>query len=180
MISLSTERLTLRRWRSSDLDPFAAMNADPAVMEFYPRILSDKESFALVEKIEASFTSEGFGLWALELKDGHEFIGYVGLSRPSFQAHFTPCVEIGWRIARDHWDNGLATEGARAAVRDGFERLQLKEIISFTAAINKRSIRVMEKLQMTRSEKDDFLHPLIETGHPLKPHVLFRLLRSDQ
>ena len=155
------------------------MNADPAVMEFYPSILSDRESLALIEKFEASFASEGFGIWALELKGANSFIGYVGLSRPSFEAHFTPCVEIGWRVAREFWGSGLAVEGAKEAMRDGFQRLQLEEIVSFTAAINDRSIRVMEKIGMARNPKDDFLHPLLEDGDRLKPHVLFRLARSN-
>jgi RimJ/RimL family protein N-acetyltransferase len=175
MKSLSGQRLILRRWRESDLEPFSVINADPIVMEFYPRTFSLKETRAAIEKIEADFDSHGFGLWALELRKTSRFIGYVGLSRPTFQAHFTPCIEIGWRISKEHWGKGFATEAAREVIRDAFERLQLGEVVSYTAAVNARSIRVMEKISMLRNKQDDFLHPLIEDDHPLKPHVLFRL-----
>jgi RimJ/RimL family protein N-acetyltransferase len=179
MESLSTQRLILRRWQPSDIEEFALICADPVVMEFHPKTLTLEQSKSMVERIEAGFDRERFGLWALELQNSHKFIGYTGLCRPSFQAHFTPCVEIGWKIAREYWGNGFATEAARKAVEDGFERIQLNEIVSMTAAINKRSIRVMEKLKMVRNEKDDFLHPSIENGHPLKPHVLFRLSKAQ-
>ena len=165
---MTTPRLLLRRWRESDLEPFAAMNADPEVMEFFPSTLTPQESAAMVEKTEASFETEGFGLWAAELRG--DFIGYVGLSRPRFQADFTPCVEIGWRLARPFWGQGLATEAATHVLKDGFERLQLPAILSWTATLNTRSVRVMERLGM--SPAGEFLHPLVEG--PLKLHVLFR------
>lgn len=179
MRHLKTRRLILRRWQSADIEPFAAMNADAEVMEFFPRTLSLKGSSDMVARIESSFDLDGFGLWALEIADTKQFIGFVGLNRPMFKAPFLPCIEIGWRLARQHWHKGYASEGADAAMRDGFERLNLPEIVSFTAAINTRSIRVMERLGMLRKREDDFLHPLVEDGHRLKPHVLYRLTRSN-
>lgn len=133
----------------------------------------------MVENIESGFDLEGFGLWAVEIKASNEFAGFVGLSRPKFEAHFTPCVEVGWRLARLHWGKGYAPEAAAAALRDGFERLSLAEIVSFTAAINKKSIRVMEKIKMKRNPDEDFLHPLVAAGDPLRLHVLFRLSYRD-
>ncbi len=172
---MRTERLLLRRWQPSDLRPFARMNACPEVMEFFPARLTDAETRQMVARIESGFDEQGFGLWALELVDTGEFIGFCGLSRPRFEAAFTPCVEVGWRIARPHWGNGYAPEAAREAIRDAFERVGLDEIVSFTAARNRRSVRVMEKLGMARNPADDFQHPLLESGHPLRPHVLYRL-----
>ena len=119
----------------------------------------------------------GFGLWAVEAVDVADFVGFVGFSIPGFQAHFTPCVEIGWRLAFEHWGRGYATEAARAAVDCGFRRFGLEEIVSFTVRANWRSGRVMERLGMTRSAADDFEHPRLLPGHPLRPHVLYRLKR---
>jgi len=148
-------------------------------MEFFPSVLNFDESKAMVENIESKFDREGFGLWAVELLGDGRFIGFVGLSEPKFQAHFTPCVEVGWRIAREYWGSGYATEAAKVSIQDGFERLSLPEIVSLTAAINKKSIRIMEKIGMKQNPADDFLHPLIDDGHILKPHVLYRLGKSD-
>ena len=167
MSGLQTSRLILRQWKESDIESFAAMNLDPQVMEFYPRTFTIEQTMEMVKNMETNFKKDKFGLWALEIKATGEFIGYVGLGCPQFKAHFTPCVEIGWRIARKCWGNGLVPEAAKEAIRDGFERLNLPEIVSLTAAINKRSIRVMEKIGMKRNPDDDFLHPLIEDGHPL-------------
>jgi RimJ/RimL family protein N-acetyltransferase len=175
---LGTGRLILRKWRESDREPFARMNADPAVMEYFPAPLSRQESDALVDRAEAHLEQHGFGPWAAELRETAEFIGYVGLVIPRFEAAFTPCVEIGWRLAREHWGKGLATEGARALVRHEFEVQQLAELVSFTVPANARSIRVMEKLGMTRDPRDDFDHPSIPIGHPLRHHVLYRLKRD--
>lgn len=155
------------------------MNADARVMEFFPEPLSPERSDALVEKAEAQFTKHGFGPCAAEFRGDGTFIGFIGLSIPSFQTHFTPCVEIGWRLAADYWGRGLATEGARAAVRYGFETLGLQEIVSFTVPANMRSRRVMEKLGMSYSPADDFDHPRLPEGHPLRRHVLYRLRRSS-
>jgi RimJ/RimL family protein N-acetyltransferase len=172
---LETERLILRRWKPSDRGPFAEINANPLVMEFMPSALSNEESNHLADRIEDHFEQHGFGLCAAETCDSHTFIGFIGLSVPNFEAQFTPCVEIGWRLAADYWGQGLATEGARAIGRYGFEVLTLKEIVSFTVPANLRSRRVMEKLGMTRDPADDFNHPGLPPGHPLRRHVLYRL-----
>jgi RimJ/RimL family protein N-acetyltransferase len=172
---LETERLRLRNWQPSDREPFAQINADPRVMEFFPRRLTREESDAMVDRIESYFRAKGFGLYAAELRGDRRFIGYVGLHTPTFEAHFTPCVEIGWRLAFDAWGRGLATEGAAAVARCAFENLGLKEIVSFTVPANQRSIRVMEKIGMTRDVAEDFEHPNLPVGHPLRRHVLFRL-----
>ncbi len=177
---LHTERLRLRRWNDSDREPFAELNADPIVMEFFTATLSRTESDAFVDRIEGDFDSHGFGLWAVELKSSGEFIGYVGLWKPTFEAHFTPAVEVGWRIAKRFWGSGLATEAARSAIDDGFDRLRFEEIVSFTSGINVRSRRVMEKLGMTHDPDDDFEHPSVAPGDPLRPHVLYRLQRFDR
>jgi RimJ/RimL family protein N-acetyltransferase len=172
---LETERLRLRNWQPSDREPFAQINADPRVMEFLPKRLTREESDAMVERIESHFRAKGFGLYAVELRDEGRFIGYVGLHTPTFEAHFTPCVEIGWRLASDSWGRGLATEGALAVVRYAFENIGLDEIVSFTAPANQRSIRVMEKIGMTRDPVEDFEHPNLPVGHSLRHHVLYRL-----
>lgn len=176
--TLTTERLILRRWRESDREPFANLNADPRVMEFLPRVLSREESSAAVERIEHHFRRHGFGLYAAELRPEGMFIGFIGLCIPSFKAPFSPCVEIGWRLAVEHWGCGLATEGARAVVRHGFQVLHLKEILSLTVPTNLRSRRVMEKLGMIRDPAEDFDHPQLPPAHPLRRHVLYRLSRS--
>jgi ribosomal-protein-alanine N-acetyltransferase len=177
MLIAKTERLILRRWHESDREPFARLNADPRVMEFFPGVLSVQESDALVDQIEADFEQHGFGLCAAELSHKHSFAGFIGLAVPRFSAHFTPCVEIGWRLSAESWGRGLATEGAREIVRQAFHVHGLEELVSFTVPSNVPSRRVMEKLGMTRSAADDFDHPRIPEGHPLRRHVLYRLQR---
>lgn len=172
---LRTSRLILRPWCDADRIPFSQMNADPRVMEHFPACLSRQESDALADRIAAHFSGHGFGLWAVEFIDVAPFIGIVGLAVPRFEAHFTPCVEIGWRLAAEYWGNGLATEGAQAALNYGFEKLHLNEIVSFTVPANVRSRRVMERLKMTHQPKDDFDHPLLPASHPLRRHVLYRI-----
>jgi RimJ/RimL family protein N-acetyltransferase len=172
---LHTERLRLRRWLPTDLEPFAALNADERVMEFLPFQVDRETSDALAARIEAHFDAHGFGLWAVEVPGVAPFAGFVGLSVPRFEAHFTPCVEIGWRLAAEHWGRGYAAEGARAALRFGFEVAKLREIVSFTVPANQRSRRVMEKLGMTRDPADDFDHPALAAGDPLRRHVLYRI-----
>jgi ribosomal-protein-alanine N-acetyltransferase len=176
---IETDRLLLRRWRDADREPFAPMNRDPVVMEFFPSLLSRSDSDALVDRIEAHFAEHGFGLWAAELRETGEFIGYVGLAVPRFTAVFTPCVEIGWRLALAHWGKGFATEGARAVVRHAFDVIGLAEIVSFTVPANLRSRRVLDKLGMTHDPNEDFDHPLLPEGHPLRRHVLYRLKRAS-
>jgi RimJ/RimL family protein N-acetyltransferase len=177
---LRTDRLLLRRWLPSDRPLFAQMNSDPRVMEFLPGPLSRQESDALADRIEDRFRQHGFGQWAVEVPGETPFAGFLGLSIPRFEAHFTPCIEIGWRLAAAYWNRGYATEGARAALDFGFRWLQAEEIVSFTVPLNVRSRRVMEKLGMTRSPSDDFDHPGLPEGHPLRRHVLYRLKRSRQ
>jgi RimJ/RimL family protein N-acetyltransferase len=172
---LTTDRLLLRRWRASDREPFARINADPRVMEYFPAVLTAEESGILVDRIEAHFTEHGFGLRAAELRSSGELIGFIGLNVPRFETHFTPCVEIGWRLAFDQWGRGLATEGARAVIDHAFGTLRIPEIVSFTSIANLRSRRVMEKLGMTHDPADDFDHPYLAEGHPLRRHVLYRL-----
>jgi len=176
---LRTERLILRRWRNADRELFAEMNADPRVMEHFPALLSRAESDALVDWAEAHFEEHGFGPSAAELKDTGEFIGFIGLSVPRFEAMFTPCVEIGWRLAAEYWGRGLATEGARAVLDHAFALHGLKESVSFTTVGNVRSRKVMEKLGMTHDAADDFDHPSVPEGHALRRHVLYRLRRDS-
>jgi len=174
---LTTERLVLRRWRESDLEPFRRMNADPRVMEFMPKALDSAESDALVERIGRHFDERGFGLMAAELGGSGEFVGFVGLSVPNFEAPFMPAVEIGWRLATDQWGKGLATEAARETLRFGFERLGLESVVSFTVPANVRSRRVMERIGMTHDPSEDFDHSQLPMGHPLRRHVLYRFGR---
>lgn len=172
-----TRRLLLRRWRDSDREPFAALNSDPRVMQYFPAVPSRAESGRLVDRIEAHFEKHGFGLFAAELLSERAFIGFVGLSIPDFEAPFTPCVEIGWRLAAAYWNQGLATEAAQSVLKHGFDSLHLDEIVSFTTVANAPSRRVMEKIGMTRATEDDFDHPKLPEGHPLRRHVLYRVSR---
>ena len=175
---LRTERLCLRQWRAEDREPFARLNSDPRVVEFLPGAMSRQESDLLADRIEAHFRQHGFGLWAVEIAGVTPFAGFIGLSIPRFEAHFTPCVEIGWRLDAACWNRGYATEGARAALEYAFASLQLDEVVSFTVPANVRSRRVMAKLGMTHSTRDDFDHPGLPAGHPLQRHVLYRLGKS--
>lgn len=177
---LRTDRLRLRRWIPADLAPFAALNADPRVTEYLPRPLSQAESDAFVARIETHFDEYGFGLWAVEIPHTASFAGFIGLLVPHFQSHFTPCVEIGWRLGSEHWGHGYATEGARAVLAFGFEILRLTEVVSFTVPENARSRRVMERIGMVHKASDDFDHPLLPDGHPLRRHVLYRIVREEE
>ena len=176
-VDIKTPRLWLRRWKATDLEPFAALNADPEVMEHFPSVLSREETAEGVGRVTEHFERHGYGFWAVEAPGEAPFIGFIGLAVPGFEASFTPCVEVGWRLARPWWGQGLATEGAGAALAYGFECLGLTEIVSFTVPGNVRSRRVMEKLGMQYSE--EFEHPRIEPGHRLRRHVLYRLPRSS-
>ena len=176
---LRTERLLLRQWRPQDRDPFAALNDDPAVMEHFPGHLTREASDAMADRIEAALAQHGWGLWAAEVLRTGDFIGFVGLSIPRFEAHFTPCVEIGWRLARSSWGHGYATEGARAALAHAFGPLRLTEVVAMTVPANDRSRSVMHKLGMTRDEAADFDHPLVPEGDPNRRHVLYRIARED-
>ena len=173
---LSTARLRLRDWTDADRAPFAALNADPEVMRYFPATLPRDASDRGIDAFRASFATRGFGNWAVERCDTGELIGFVGLSVPVRPLPFMPCVEIGWRLARAHWHQGFATEAAQAALRFGFEDLGLQEIVSFTTLSNAPSRAVMERLGMQNAQQD-FEHPGVPEGHPLRPHCLYRLPR---
>jgi ribosomal-protein-alanine N-acetyltransferase len=177
-VVLRTERLVLRPWRDADLEPFAALNANAAVMRYFPAVLTRAQSDAFAARICNFFAEHGWGLWAAELPDVAPFVGFVGLIEQTFPAHFTPAVEVGWRLDPRWWGNGLAPEGARAALAFGFAELGLTEIVSMTVPANTPSRRVMEKIGMTRDPRDDFDHPRLPAGDPLRRHVLYRLSRA--
>jgi len=178
LTELATERLLLRQWRDSDLEPFARLNADPEVMRYFPALFDRHESDAAAERIRTKIAQDGWGMWAVEVVGGAPFIGFVGLWVPRLELHFTPCVEIGWRLAREQWGYGYATEAARASLAYGFTELALEEIVAWTAVGNERSRRVMDRLAMTCDPADDFDHPLVPVGNPVRRHVLYRLPRS--
>ena len=173
--TLSSGRICLRPWREADREAFAALNSDPRVMEFFRSPLSRAESDAMVDYIDKHFREHSFGLWAIEVPGVAPFIGFTGLNWARFSAPFTPCVEVGWRLAYDYWGHGYATEAARLALGHGFGTLTLPEIVSFTSVINHRSRAVMERLGMRRDPDDDFDRPSLPEGHPLRRHVLYRI-----
>jgi RimJ/RimL family protein N-acetyltransferase len=177
MYILETARLGLRSWREADLPSFADLNRDARVMEYFPKLLSVQETRQLVERINGHMKQHGFGVWATEIKSTGEFIGFVGLMVPRFQAPFTPCVEIGWRLAYNFWGNGYASEAAKECLRYGFDQLQLPEIVSFTSKLNERSIKVMLNIGM--KYRGEFEHPLLEPGSCLKTHVLYVKNKAD-
>jgi ribosomal-protein-alanine N-acetyltransferase len=170
--------LILRRWRERDLATFATLNLDPEVMRHFPSTLTPEQSAALVARIEEHFDRHGFGLWAVTVASNQAFIGYTGLAVPRFEAHFTPAVEVGWRLARGAWGRGYATEAARAALAFGFET-GLEEIVSFTVPANIRSVAVMERIGMSRNPDDDFDNPTLPEGSPLRRHVLYRISKAQ-
>lgn len=174
---LETERLILRPWRAADYAPFADLNADPRVTATLAGNLARDESDAFADRIAAHIEEHGWGLWAIEVKGGAPFIGYAGLSRPPFEAHFTPCVEIGWRLAFAHWGHGYATEAARRVLGFAFDELGLTEVVSFTTVSNTRSRAVMERIGMVHDAKGDFDYPMLSPDHPLLRHVLYRVQR---
>ena len=149
---------------NGDFEPFAKLNADPEVMHFFDAPLTRELSDALAKRAERGIAERGWGLWAAEVVESSRFIGFVGLAEPRFDAHFTPAVEVGWRLSRNQWGNGYATEGARAALAFAFDELGLDEVVSFTSVVNERSRRVMERLGMTHDPTDDFDHPSDEHG----------------
>jgi RimJ/RimL family protein N-acetyltransferase len=171
---ITTSRLVLREWRDTDLDPFAAMGADPRVMEFVPSLLDRPQVAAQIARYRAHFDQYGFGFWAIEVPGVADFVGMCGMAHARFEAHFTPCVEIGWRLAAGHWGHGYAVEAARAALEYGFTTLKLSEIVAFAVVANLKSRRVMERIGMTYDPADDFDYPAIPPGSPLRRHVLYR------
>jgi RimJ/RimL family protein N-acetyltransferase len=176
--TLRSRRLILRPWRDSDLSGIVRMNADPRVMEFMPARLDQAASQAMMTRLQTAIDAQGFGFWAVEVPGVADFIGFVGLNRPGFAAPFMPCVEIGWRLIHEHWGHGFATEAAQAALRFGFTDLGLPEIVSFTAILNERSQRVMRRLGMRHYRAEDFDHPALPPGDPLRRHVLYRLSQA--
>ena len=176
---IETSRLLLREWRESDKAPYAALNGDPVVMEHFPSTLTPEQSDEMVDRMRATWDARGYGLWAVEVKADGRFIGFIGLSSPGWDAHFTPAVEVGWRLAKEAWGYGYAPEGARAALDYGFTNVDLPrdEIVSFTTVGNAKSRRVMEKIGLTRDPADDFDHPLLPDW-AARRHVLYRISRS--
>ncbi|WP_329125509.1 GNAT family N-acetyltransferase [Streptomyces sp. NBC_01353] len=172
MPELRTDRLLLRRWQESDLEPWAAMNADPEVREHLGALLTREQSDAVVADMQAAFDERGFGWWALEARGTGEFIGRVGLDEVDEDMPF-PGVDIGWRLVRSAWGHGYATEAARACLAFGFETLGLPEVIASTTVNNLRSQAVMRRIGMTRDPADDFEDPSVPEG-PLRQCVLFR------
>lgn len=170
-----TARLWLRQWRDADWAPFAALNADPEVMRYFPSTLDEAESHAFAHRNAALLEVHGWGLWAVEALESGEFVGIVGLNQPRWTAAFTPCTEVGWRLARSAWGKGYATEAARAALAVAFGPLGLPEVVSFTTVGNGRSRAVMERLGMTRDPAEDFDHPNLGPDSPVRRHVLYRL-----
>lgn len=179
-LPIETERLILRSWRESDLVPFAALNADPQVMEFFPGPLSEAESDALARRVGGRIEAEGFGFFAVEVKGGPDFIGMVGPSVPGYGAELPcgPCTEVGWRLSRAAWGKGYASEAATASLAFAFDVLDRDEVVAFTAVQNERSQAVMRRIGMTRDETCDFDHPLLPEGHRLLRHVLYRISRD--
>jgi RimJ/RimL family protein N-acetyltransferase len=175
MTELRAERHLLRYWRQADAAPFAALNADPAVMRYMLGLLSRAEADAMRQRISDRLDEQGWGLWAVEQIESGEFLGFVGLAPVAFDAAFTPATEIVWRLAREHWGHGYAQEAATAVMGFAFEELGLSEVVSFTATANERSEAVMARIGMSPDPHGEFDHPLLEDGHPLRSHVLYRL-----
>jgi ribosomal-protein-alanine N-acetyltransferase len=175
---IETERLVLRPWRADDREPFAALNADPRVMEHFPETLTREASDAMVDRMEGAWREHGFCFAAMERTSDGVFVGMAGLARVPFRAPFTPAVEIGWRLAQAHWGMGYASEAARAWLEYGFAVFGLAEIVSFTTTTNLRSQAVMQRIGMQRDASRDFEHPSLEPGHPLRSQVLYALGRE--
>ncbi|WP_289083416.1 GNAT family N-acetyltransferase [uncultured Spongiibacter sp.] len=173
-IELETPRLTLGQWRDEDLPVFAELNADPEIMRYFPSCLSREDSDAMAARCKALIADNGWGFWAVRLRDSGAFIGFVGLNRPIVELPFSPCVEIGWRLHSAYWGKGYATEAARRALAFAFTDLALDEVVSFTATSNTPSQAVMQRLGMRNSGRN-FLHPAVPASHPLEEHVLFTL-----
>ena len=177
MITIRTARLVLRPWREEDFAPFAALNADPRVMEWFPSVQTKEESDAMATRLLNC--DKDWGLWAVSVIGGEDFIGYIGLAEATFPAHFTPAVEIGWRLSYEYWGKGYATEGAHACLEYGFEVLKLPEIVSFCAVQNKRSRAVMERLGMHCNPQEDFDKSNVPLGNRVRRHVLYRLTKEE-
>lgn len=173
MIYIETSRLQLRDWEAEDLEPFSQLNADEQVMRYFPKTLTSEETNAFYQRILVEFKEYGFGLYAVEVKETKEFIGFIGFHRATFEADFTPCIEIGWRLKKEAWGKGYATEGASACLQYGFDKLGFNDVYSFTADVNNPSKNVMKKIGMERIKM--FRHPKVEKDSPLSEHVLFHI-----
>ena len=178
IVQLESARLILRQWRDSDLPAFADMCADPRVMRYFPETLSRLESAAVIGRVRGHFAELGYGLWALERKDSGQFIGFTGLGQVGFDAPFAPATEIGWRLAYEHWGLGFASEAAWTCVNCAFGRLDMDEVVAFTAAANLGSEKVMQSIGMLRDVDGDFDHPKLP-GHELQRHMLYRITREQ-
>lgn len=179
MISMiETERLYLRQWQASDFAPFAEMNANPEVMEYFPKLLTTSMSNTIAKKCQSLIDDNGWGFWAVSLEETDAFIGMVGLNNANADMTFSPAVEIAWRLHNDYWGQGYATEAAQAALRYAFDVLELDEVVAFTAVINKRSQKLMKRLGMTDTQ-DNFYHPMLDAKHPLAEHVLCKITRQE-
>jgi len=176
---IKTNRLVLRHWKPEDLGPFAMLNADPLVREYFSSTLNRQESDRIAKLISDEIDKNGYGFWAISVPHVSDFVGFVGIRPVDFEAHFTPAVEIGWRLAHEFWGKGYATEGATAALKYGFQTLNLDEIVAFTAVANARSRNVMQKIGMHRLAEDDFDHPQLAVDDKLRRHVLYRIRRKD-
>ena len=172
---IKTDRLIFRQWLEKDLEPFAKLNADPLVREFFSSLLTREESDHQIKQFSEDIVKNGYGFWAVSAPGVSDFIGFIGLSPVNFESHFTPAVEIGWRLAHEFWGKGYATEGAKAVLKYGFEILQLDEIVALTAINNKRSRRVMEKIGMHHNPKDAFDHPRVPLNNKLRRQALYRI-----
>lgn len=177
---LTTDRLILRQWREEDKAPFAAMNADKDVMRFFPSVQTREHSDSTVDRFYTHIEDHGFGFWAAALRESDRFVGMIGLQHAPAVVPCAPAVEIGWRLDKSVWGQGLAPEGARAVLAYGFAVPALTEIVSFTAVINTPSARVMEKIGMQRDRLGDFDHPLVPEGHPVRPHILYRIKNKSR
>ncbi len=179
LLELHTERLLLRTWQPADLPGFAALNADPQVMRHFPGVMSRAQSDAMARRMQAHFVTHGFGYWVLERRDQPRLLGVLGLQQVAFAAAFTPAVEIGWRIQRQHWRQGYALEAATAVLAFAFAQLQLEQVLAFTVPANLPSQALMQRLGMQRDPAEDFAHPLLPAGHPLRAHLLYRIGREQ-
>ncbi|MCH8032379.1 MAG: GNAT family N-acetyltransferase [Bacteroidetes bacterium] len=171
-----SNRLGFREWNKEDLIPFSSMNSDPEVMEFFPRTLTKNETEKFIEKIKEHFNKNEYGLYAVDKLESNVFIGFIGFMIPSFKAHFTPCIEIGWRIKKEEWNRGYATEGAKRCIKFGFEKLNFNNIYSFSSKLNLKSERVMVKIGMKK--EGEFDHPKVDKGNKLRPHVVYRIVKT--
>ena len=178
IIEIQTERLCLRQWRKEDRPVFARLNADPVVMEYYPNILTTEESNNMAQILESLITERGWGFWAVELINEKSFIGFVGLHKPTYDLPMTPCVEIGWRLAKEYWHKGYATEAAEASLDVAFKQLALPEVVSFASVSNKKSQAVMSRLNMVDTS-NNFEHPIIPENNPLREHVLYKINKKS-